>query len=219
MQGKFIAFEGIDGCGKTSQAARLARALEHYGVPVVETREPGGSTHGLSPWIGDTVGGALRDIILGPVGAELTPLSRAFLFAADRAQHVHDVIAPAIDAGKTVVCDRYRLSTFVYQTLDGMPFDVLRTINDIACQGYMPDCYILLDVPVRVAQPRATDRNYFEQHGPEYQEQALQTYLGIHGRESNVHVIDGTQDEARVADDVWAVVCSLWGWAPIEAED
>ena len=148
-RGRFISFEGGEGCGKSTQARRLAAALEEKGFDVILTREPGGTP------LAEQVRRLLKDEEGDP------PCDRAelLLFLAARAQLVKNVIRPAIEAGKWVVSDRFSDSTFAYQGYGrGLPLDVLRIANDFACDGLEPDMTLLLDVPQDVAESRMRSR-------------------------------------------------------------
>jgi dTMP kinase len=135
----FITIEGPDGSGKTSQAGRLAAALRARGHDVVLTREPGGTP----------LGERIRALLLTRGEAPIAPRADALLFNAARAQHVFEVIDPAVAAGKVVVCARYADSTLAYQGYgEGVPLDDLRTLIRLATGGRTPDRTILLDLPV-----------------------------------------------------------------------
>lgn len=171
----FITFEGIDGSGKSTQAALLARWLsERYKKEVVLTREPGG-------WDGGSI---LRSLVQG---GELRHMwSEAFLFLLDRCEHVERVIAPALIEGKTVLCDRYQDSTLAYQVWGrGLPlafFDALSGMADFP----VPDVTILYDIPVEVALARASKRSApdaFEKEGELFMRSIRRGYLSIASRE------------------------------------
>jgi dTMP kinase len=153
-RGKFIVFEGIDGSGKTTQMELLARVLEARGMPVLRTREPGGTR----------VGDRLRGLLLDPDYRDLTPRTEAFLYAADRAQHVTEKILPALHRGETVLCDRFLYSTLAYQGWGrGVDIAFLTRLNQLATGGLVPDRVILLDLEVedglrRVLKNRPPDR-------------------------------------------------------------
>ncbi len=137
--GRFFALEGIDGCGKSTQAARLGRSLG-----ALVTFEPGDTP----------LGAALRTALLDP-GREAAPLTELLVAAADRAQHLAEVIEPALAAGRDVVCDRYSGSTLAYQGYGrGLDLDEVRTVLRIATGGREPDTTVLLDCPVEVALER-----------------------------------------------------------------
>lgn len=138
MTGKFIVFEGGEGSGKTSHCKAVADKLRNDGHDVLETREPGGSSIGLK----------IRDIVLHDYSEPLNYRAELLLFLANRAQHVHEVILPAIKAGKIVLCDRFSGSTFAYQ-LGGRQLPdpaFVKKIDDYARAGLEPDAVIYLDV-------------------------------------------------------------------------
>ncbi len=144
MSGRFIALEGVDGCGKSTQAARLAAALRTAGHTVVETREPGGTA----------LGEAVRRIVLDG-GGDMSPMAEALLFAASRAQHVAQIIRPALAAGTWVVSDRFVDSSLAYQgAARGLGIDTVWAINAPAVDGCLPDLAIVLDVPPATAGRR-----------------------------------------------------------------
>lgn len=145
-RGLFIAIEGIDGCGKTTQAARLAAWLERTGRAVVRTFEPGG-------WSG---GAALRSVILD--GPDLPPEAELLLFLADRAAHLAEVVRPALAGGRAVVCERYVASTWAYQAGGrGLDPELVRGLVD-RCGFPDPDMTILLEISPDVAAARLRGR-------------------------------------------------------------
>lgn len=149
MRGKFITFEGGEGCGKSTQIARLAAWLRGKGVEVVLTREPGGTR------LAELIRGLLKDELLDPPTAR----SELLLFLAARAQLVEKTVAPALAAGKWVLSDRFSDSTFAYQGYGrGLPLETLRLINAFACDGLTPDLTLLLDVDPATAAARMRRR-------------------------------------------------------------
>jgi dTMP kinase len=183
-------FEGIDGCGKTTQARRVAadrRALWTF--------EPGDTE----------LGTALRStVLLGDLA--MTPLAEVLVMAADRAQHVAEVIEPALAAGRDVVCDRFSGSTLAYQGYGrGVGLDEIRSVLDVATGGLVADLTILLDCPVAVAIGRlarsgdAPDR--FEGADDEFLERVRAGYLELASRDA-WQVVDATAPLDRVANDV-----------------
>jgi dTMP kinase len=153
-RGRFITFEGPEGSGKTTQAGRLADALRMRGLPIVATREPGGTV----------LGERIRDLLLDP-GASIDPLADALLFNAARRQLVADVIEPALAAGSIVVCARFADSTRAYQGYGGgLPLAELDRLEVVATGGLRPDRTILLDVPVELGLARKSpaDQTRFE---------------------------------------------------------
>lgn len=145
MRGKFITFEGGEGCGKSTQVRRLREELEKAGIEVVLTREPGGTP--LSEEI--------RRLIKDQDDDPPCDRSELLLFLAARAQLVKNVIRPALEQGKWVVSDRFSDSTKAYQGYGrGLPLDVISTVNDFACDGLRPDLTLFLDVAPEIAQAR-----------------------------------------------------------------
>jgi dTMP kinase len=148
-RGRFITFEGGEGCGKSTQVVRLAAALEERGLKVLLTREPGGTR------LSELIRTLLKD------EAEDPPVDRAelLLFLAARAQLVHNVIAPALEAGTWVISDRFSDSTVAYQGYGrGLPVDFVRRANDFACEGLRPDLTFLLDLDPETAERRMRGR-------------------------------------------------------------
>ena len=148
-RGKFITFEGGEGCGKSTQVRRLKEELEREGVEVLLTREPGGT------WLSEEIRRLIKDQDVD------APCDRSelLLFLAARAQLVRNVIRPALEAGTWVVSDRFSDSTLAYQGYGrGLPLDILRDCNDFACEGLKPDLTILLDVTPETARARLQAR-------------------------------------------------------------
>ena len=148
-RGRFITFEGGEGCGKSTQVVRLAAALEARGLKVLLTREPGGTR------LSELIRTLLKD------EAEDPPVDRAelLLFLAARAQLVRNVIAPALEAGTWVISDRFSDSTIAYQGYGrGLPVDFVRQANDFACEGLRPDLTFLLDLDPATAERRMRGR-------------------------------------------------------------
>ncbi len=141
--GLFITFEGIDGSGKSTQMALCAEALQAAGYSVISTRNPGGTDFGLE----------LRQILLHSKGA-VFPMSELLLFIADRAQHMDEVVFPALQVGQIVLCDRHIDSTLAYQGYGrGLPLSTIQDLNTIALQGHPPDLTLLFDgEPEHLAQ-------------------------------------------------------------------
>ncbi len=147
QRGKFITFEGSEGCGKSTQIKRFVKMLESKGLKVLLTREPGGTL----------IGEKIRDLLqFAPEGADLTDESELLLFAASRAQLVRRVVEPALDAGTWVVADRFYDSTTVYQGVGrGLRVDAVKQINSFAVGQVIPDLTLLLDLDVKIGHARA----------------------------------------------------------------
>ena len=135
-KGLFITFEGADGSGKTTQFRLFAKFLEEKGYKVLTTREPGGTP----------ISEKIRDIILDPANMEMSDMTEALLFAASRAQHVSQLIRPAVENGTIVLCDRFMDSSIAYQGYARGLGDCVRVINEYAVQGMQPDLTFFLDL-------------------------------------------------------------------------
>jgi len=146
----FITFEGIEGTGKTTQITKVKEYFESQGKEVFLTLEPGGSR----------VGQELRKMLLHVDNKDLTPITELFLYLADRAQHIAQVIRPELEAGKVVLCDRFADSTIVYQGYGrGLNTTTLQQLNEVAVDGLWPDLTIVLDIDPEIGLKRATERN------------------------------------------------------------
>ena len=145
----FITFEGTEGCGKSTQVKLFAEYLASSGIPFVSTREPGGSNTGKK----------IREILLDSKNREITSRAELLLYAADRAQHVEEVIRPALLEGKTVLCDRYTDATWAYQGFGrGLDLGLIENLNTLAAEGVRPDLTFWIDCPVEVGLRRAFKR-------------------------------------------------------------
>jgi dTMP kinase len=147
--GFFITFEGVEGCGKTTQIKLLSEHLADRGISTVLTREPGGCP----------IADKIRTILLDAENSALSPLAELMLYAAARAQHVTEVISPALKAGKVVLCDRFCDATVAYQSFGrGIDRSVIDNLNTHACQGVSPDLTVLVDCDPAVGLERARKR-------------------------------------------------------------
>lgn len=149
-KGVFITFEGIEGCGKSTQVKLLERRLRRLHIPVVATREPGGTP----------IGKTIRKTLLDARNTAISPMTELLLYAADRAQHVKEVVRPGLLEGKWVLCDRFMDATEAYQGwARGQDTRLIRMINDLVIMGIRPDLTFLLDLPVEIGLERALRRN------------------------------------------------------------
>jgi dTMP kinase len=209
-RGKFITFEGLDGSGKSTQVEKLARSLRAHGLSVTVTREPGGTGTGEK----------IREVLLHSATSGLSPLTEMALMFASRAQHVHEIILPALAEGRIVLCDRFTDSTEAYQgggrKLGTKP--VLQ-LHQILCENLQPDLTLLLDNDVAFSLERARrrnrkhkggrsekvsekekDENRFEKENHAFFSRVRHAYLAIAAREpQRVHVINarGTPGETH----------------------
>ena len=206
MIGTFITFEGIEGCGKTTQLKLLAEELKRRGSSVVTTREPGGTA----------IGDEIRHILLNPHHHAMEPLTELFLYAAARSQHVHDVIRPALAQGKVVLCDRYVDATRAYQgAARRIDAAILEQLIDVPTGGLLPHLTLLLDCPVNIGLQRATQResqtsrsaDRFEREAIDFHERVRQGYLDMALREpKRMKVIDARSDQKTIHQHILAEV-------------
>lgn len=184
-KGLFITFEGADGCGKTTQLMMIAKYLKERGAEVLVTREPGAK--GL--------GEKLREILLNYDG-DVSSQAEAFMFLADRAQHMDVIIKPAVAAGKIVLCDRHTDSTVAYQGYGrGIDISRLNMLNDIATGGRKPDLTLVFDVDVETSMSRVgSEKDRMESAGMEFFNRVRNGYLQIAKQEpERVKVLDATE--------------------------
>ncbi|MCR5413507.1 MAG: dTMP kinase [Kiritimatiellae bacterium] len=202
-RGRFITFEGGEGCGKSTQVKRFAAALERTGRRVVLTREPGGTR------LSELIRTLLKDETEDP------PCDRAelLLFLAARAQLVRNVIAPALASGAWVVSDRFSDSTFAYQGYGrGLPLDVLRIANGFACDGLRPDRTVLLDVPPEIASARMAGReaatgagaDRIELAGDTFHARLRKGFMELAAAEPDrISVVDASGTPDEVEERIW----------------
>lgn len=169
-QGLFITFEGIDGCGKSTQLNLLAEYLKGKGHEVLITREPGA--------VG--LGEKLREILLNYDG-DVSSNCEAFLFLADRAQHIDTLVRPAMAAGKIVLCDRHTDSTVAYQGYGrGVDLNQIKMLNDIATSGLKPDLTFVFDIDIETSAERVgKNKDRMESAGLEFHQKVRDGYLKI----------------------------------------
>jgi len=186
MSGLFITFEGPDGSGKTTQSKLLYKELLRQNRPVIWTREPGGTETGQK----------IRKLLLDDPAVKLTPETELFLFTADRAQHLTEIIRPALAKGKIVICDRYIDSTTAYQAGGrGFDTDMIKNLNAYSTGGLTPDLTFLLDVPSDIGLKRATRRksDKFEQESLDFHQKVRQKYLKLAKNNPRIVVLDGSE--------------------------
>jgi len=210
VRGRLIAIEGIDGSGKTSQVQLLAGGAERAGTITV-TSEPGATV----------LGAELRGLLLNRELPPVTERSEALLMAADRAQHVAEVVAPALEAGRWVVTDRFSGSTLAYQGYGrGLDLDDLRLLVDWATGGITPDLNVLVDVPVAVGRGRRAGgrEDRLEGLGDEFQERVRSGYLALAAADpKHWVVIDGVGEREAVATRLSTAVVARLGALPAGA--
>lgn len=202
--GRFITFEGGEGSGKSTQAAILADRLSRSGRPVFATREPGGS-----PAAED-----IREVLLSGQVAQFGPLAEAVLFSVARADHIENAIQGALQQGQWVVCDRFADSTRAYQGASGgVPRGLINALERLTVGALTPDITFILDIPVDEGLARVESRadgeelDRFESQELMTHERIRRGFLDIAEEEpGRCVVVDASQPEAMVAEDVWETV-------------
>ena len=203
--GVLIAFEGGDGAGKSTQAARLAAWLTERGHEVVATRQPGGTP----------VGAAVRAILLEPATGELSPRTEALLYAADKAEHVDTVVLPALQRGAVVVTDRYVDSTLAYQGAGrALTPDELQWLVDWATRGVRPALTVLLDVDADTGSERLTGLDRLEAEPAEFHRRIRERFRELAEAEPTRYLVldagaPADQISAAVQDRVQAVLAAV----------
>lgn len=206
MPARFISFEGGEGCGKSTQIALLKASLEAEGRAVIQTREPGGTD------LGESIRGLLQH---DPSGQGMAPETELLLFAAARAQHVREVIAPAIAADQIVLCDRFMDSTTVYQGVArSINPDQVKFINDFAVATTRPDLTFLIDLPAEIGLARIRQRSdgqldRMEQETLAFYQAVRQGFLDLAKNEPDRFIVlDGAQNIATLQSLIWTELAS-----------
>jgi dTMP kinase len=215
LAGKFIVFDGGEGCGKSTQAAMLRRELEHAGLRVELVRDPGTTR----------IGEQVRSVLLNPDNTDMNMRCEMLLYMAARAQMMADVIRPALDDGEVVISDRFISSTLAYQLGgDGLTAAEIRAVGDIAVNHRWPDLTIILDLPVELSSARVRpkftlfpddpgaggEKDRIELRSMDYHEQVRQNYLRqAKDDPARYRVIDASRTTDEVHADVLAAVKEL----------
>ena len=207
MSGVFITFEGIEGCGKSTQIARLAKRLAKEGRSIVQLREPGGTK----------IGEAIRKTVKHPPGdTPISPETELLLMNASRAQLVQQVVRPALAEGSVVLCDRFYDSTLAYQGY-GRELDLAKVQNaiDLAVGGTKPNITLLLDIPLEVSAGRVAKRqresdetsDQFDRSGDLFFQRVLDGFQALAKAEpQRFRTIKANQPPASVSDEIWNAV-------------
>ena len=209
-RGKFITFEGLDGCGKSTQLEKLAAVLRAEGIDVLTTREPGGTE----------IGERIRAVLLDSRTAGLDPMAEMALMFASRAQQLAQVIEPALDGGKWVLCDRFTDSTEAYQGGGRhLGSDAVLQLHKVLCRGLWPDLTILMDSDVEHSVKRArrrnkvatdgalADENRFEQESYAFFTRVQQAFRAIAQREpQRVAMVDARRPAEVVHPEIMRIV-------------
>ena len=201
MRGKFITYEGCDGCGKSTQLKMLSDYLTQKGVEHIFTREPGGGK----------ISEAIREILLNGKNTEMTDECEALLYAAARVQHLHDRVEPALAQGKLVICDRYVDSSIAYQAYGrNLGRDFIEKINAYALENYLPDVTLFIDLTPEAAFARkkgADENDRLEQAGMAFHKRVYQGYDELANEQKERIVrIDGNATPEQIFDRVIQVL-------------
>jgi dTMP kinase len=207
MTGFFITFEGIDFCGKTTQAKKLAKYLKAKGHDTILMREPGG----------EKISEKIRKVLLSEKNQEITPLTELLLYIASRAQLTQRVILPSLAQEKIVICDRYSDSTLAYQGYGrGLNKNMIKYLNQVSSSGLYPDLTILLDVPVEVSLKRKAKEaknkggDRLEREKIEFHRKVRDGYLKIAKRnKKRIKIVDGRGNIESTWQKVKSVVDSF----------
>ena len=205
-RGRFVSFEGIEGCGKTTQIGLLSDYLKQHGLPFTVTREPGGTA----------VGEGIRKILLHSETIHLTTASELLLFYASRSQNITEKIIPSLERGETVICDRFYDASMAYQGYGrGIPLEFIEKVTELVCNGYRPELTILLDIEPGVGltrararnNARASDEGRFEKEDVEFYTRIRNGYLDLARREAKrIKVIEATRDIESIRRDILKVL-------------
>ncbi len=200
--GLFITFEGGEGCGKSTQSKLLLKKLEQQNIPAVLTHEPGSTA----------LGNELRKTLKKKEGSSISPQAELFLLAASRAQLVAELIRPALEEGKVVICDRFTHSTMVYQGYGrGLDFTAIRMINNMATRYLNPDLIILLDIsPEQGLARKRRLKDRFELEDLSFHQRVREGYLKMAAAEPDRWlVIDASLPKGKIAEIIWDRVSRL----------
>jgi len=205
---RFITFEGGDGSGKTTQLKVIENYLRARGRSCLSTREPGGTS----------LGQLIRQVLLEVGTQSITSPTELFLYLADRAQHMHEVVIPALKQGKIVLCDRHTDSTLAYQGYGrGIDLSLLRSLNDIASEGIKPDLTLLFDCPAEIGLSRTVQRqpqtssgrneDRFEREKIEFHERVRAGFLELARAEPNrFRIVDAALSAEEVGQEVKNII-------------
>ena len=204
MRGLFITFEGIDGCGKSTQRELLAQQLKQHGFEVVVTREPGGTV----------IGEDIRQLLISDASVHIAPNTELLLYVAARAQHVAELIRPSLEAGRIVISDRYTDSTVAFQGYGrGLELDMIEELNRVATGGLVPDLTIVFDMDPAAARLRSGSRpvggllGAFDDQHAEFHERMRAGYLKIAQNEPwRIRVVDASGSAEATHSSVMALV-------------
>src|SRR5213083_2371392 len=207
MRGLFITFEGIDGCGKSTQREPLAEQLRQRGFEVVVTREPGGTE----------IGEGIRRLLISDASIHIAPTTELLLYVAARAQHVAELIKPSVEAGRIVISDRYTDSTVAFQGYGrGLDPEMIQKLNKFATAGLVPDLTIVFDINPALARARLDSRpvggllGAFDEQHSDFHERMREGYLKMAREQpSRIKVVDAGGEVEDTHSRVMALVLPM----------
>ena len=199
--GLLVTLEGIEGSGKSTQIELTRAYVEEQGYTCLVTKEPGGSP----------LGEEIRGFLLDRGDLRIDPLTELFLIEADRAEHVAEVIRPALDEGRIILCDRYTDATIAYQGYArGLDITIIHQMNHWATGGLTPQCTIVLDCVIEVGMARAKGEDRFEREGKRFHEQVREGYLRIARQEpQRVKVVSGEGEQTAIQEEIRRIIRPL----------
>ncbi|NQU67500.1 MAG: dTMP kinase [Candidatus Marinimicrobia bacterium] len=201
---RLITFEGIDGSGKSTQISMLCSKFEENNIKFISVREPGSTT----------ISEMIRSILLDKTNHGLGSESESLLFMAARAQITHEVIEPALNSGKFVICDRYIDSTIAYQGYGrGLDIPYLKSLNQYATRNIIPELTFILDVDKETSidrrDPRETDR--MESGGDEFIKKVINGYRTMAKENDRFRLLNGTKPPLDLFENIWMIITNTFG--------
>jgi dTMP kinase len=198
MNGIFITFEGIEACGKSTQANYLYNYLESRRINSILTKEPGGTI----------LGDLIRNIVLHET---IFPVAELLLFLADRNQHINETIKPYMEKGYVVLCDRFYHSTYAYQASGRkIGIDIVRKFNELVIEGCRPDLTFLIDLPPEVGFERKRSANLvldrIEKQNYDFHYAVRDAYLRLAGEDERIRVLDGMRPKEELKKDILSII-------------
>jgi dTMP kinase len=202
-RGQLITIEGLEGAGKSSSIETIATLLDDHDISYITTREPGGTE----------LGERVREILLAHTDVPMHAMTELLLMFAARAEHVHKIIAPALEADHWVICDRFTDSSYAYQGGGrGLELEDITTLENIVLPGIKPDYTLMLDVPVEEGLARAAGDNSldrFEQEEVAFFERARQVFLNLSEENDRFYVVNAARPAASVQEDIAQWILSV----------
>ncbi|MCZ6502798.1 MAG: dTMP kinase [Gammaproteobacteria bacterium] len=203
MRGRFITIEGVEGVGKSTNIAFIQSILDGNGIPFLATREPGGTE----------LGEGIRKLLLDKRQRGMTAVTELLLLFAARAQHVEQVIKPALAVGQWVICDRFTDSSYAYQGGGReLPIELITSLEKLAINDFRPDCTFILDMPVETGLSRAEnigEKDRFESEQTEFFNRVREVFITRAKEDKRFHIVDAAQDLEQVQAEIRDVLIPL----------